>query len=414
MLRGSVAWLCRGSLVAVLLGAGASGAQASNPPSATCVARACTHAGTIRWQELLPGAYVVNDDSRGTEPVTGEPYAAIGAQVAVFGLGGVVSAYDARIGTPRWTAALPGLPVAARIVSARVWPGVVTVGVAVAPGAAPARAAESEMVLSAATGRLIRSYPSAPFGGTVAADARHTVVVGPGAVTSYDNADGKIVWTRQTGTVPQRWRLDGRDLYMTVAAGGYLGSQPVTALRRIDLRSGGERIIRPRSTSRAFAGALSAALDGVVLFSGASGVTAYSGNTGRRLWHVDGAIPEAIDAGRQLFYLSEGNELTGVDPLGAVASRLPGTAGIYGERNGVAFGLDGGASGEAWGLDTASQQVIWTTGPLPWPHIFVDFGGIGGSVDPRSDAIILTACAQASLNTSPPQCMRPELVVIDR
>ena len=80
----------------------------------------------------------------------------------------------------------------------------------------------------------------------------------------------------------------------------------------------------------------------------------------------------------------------------------------------MAFGLDQGASGEAWGLDTASQRVVWNTGPLPWPHVFVDFSGIGGSADSHSDVIILAACAQANLGATPPQCLRPELVAVDR
>jgi outer membrane protein assembly factor BamB len=413
VLRGSVAWVCRGFLVAVLLGAGSSGAQAAGaqPGTVTCAGGACARAGTIRWQELLPGGYVVNNDSRGTEPVAGEPYAAIGPQVAVFGLGTTVSAYDATTGAPRWSVQIPARPAGGRIVSARVWPGVATVGLGAAPGAGPAGAAR-EIVLSAATGRLIRSYPAAAFGGTVAADTSHTVVVGPGAVTSYDNANGRARWTRQTGTAAQRWQLDGHMLYVTVAAGGYLGTQPVTALRRIDVRTGKERIIRPRSGS--FAGTLSAALDSVVLFSGPTGVTAYSGNTGRLLWHVAGATPQAIDAGQQRFFLSVGSGLIAVDPGGAATARLPASAGLYGERSGVAFGLDQGASGEAWGLDTASQHVVWSTSPLPWPHVFVDFSGIGGSADSRSDVIILATCAQADLDAAPPQCVRPELVAVDR
>jgi outer membrane protein assembly factor BamB len=411
VLRGSVAWAYRGFLVAVLLGAGCGGAQAAGGPPGTCAGGACARAGTIRWQELLPGSFIVNDDSRGTEPAAGEPYAAIGAQVAVFGLGTTVRAYDAATGTPRWAVQISA-PAGGAIVSARVWPGVVTVGLGPAPGAGPAGAAAREIVLSAFTGRLIRSYPAAAFGGTVAADTRHTVVVGPGAVTSYDNASGRARWTRQTGTAAQRWQLDGYMLYVTVAAGGYLGSQPVTALRRIDLRTGKERIIRPRSGS--FAGTLSAVLDSVVLFSGPAGVTAYSGNTGRLLWHVADAIPQAIDAGQQRFYLSAGSGLSAVDPSGVAAGRLPASAGLYGERNGVAFGLDQGASGEAWGLDTTSQHVIWSTGPLPWPHVFVDFSGVGGSADPRSDVLILAACAQANLDATPPQCVRPELVAVDR
>jgi outer membrane protein assembly factor BamB len=404
--------VCRGFLVAVLLGAGSSSVQAAVAAPGTCAGGACARAGSIRWQELLPGGYVVNDDSRGTEPAAGEPYAAIGAQVAVFGLGTTVRAYDAATGTPRWAVQVPAPPAGGLIVSARVWPGVVTVGLGAAPRAGPAGAAPREIVLSAVTGRLIRSYPAAAFGGTAAADTSHTVVVGPGAVTSYDNATGRAGWARQTGSAAQRWQVGGSVLYVTVAAGGYLGAQPVTALRRIDLRTGKERIIRPRS--RSFAGTLSAALGGVVLFSGPTGVTAYSGNTGRRLWHVAGAVPQAIDAAAKRFYLSVGSGLAGVDLDGAVAAHLPASAGLYGERNGVAFGLDQGASGQAWGLDTASEQVIWSTGALPWPHVFVDFSGIGGSADPHSDVIILAACAQADLTVSPPQCVRPELVAVDR
>ena len=69
---------------------------------------------------------------------------------------------------------------------------------------------------------------------------------------------------------------------MTQAAGGPLGSQPVTALRRISLRTGSEQDIRARGG--AFAGRLGAVLDGVLLFSGGQGVTAYSARTGKLLW----------------------------------------------------------------------------------------------------------------------------------
>ena len=412
MLRGSVRWAWRGALVLLLLSTCASGARASIAQSPSCGDPSCSHIGTIRWQELLPGAYVVYADSRGTEPTAGEPYAAIGAQVAVFGLGTVVSAYDARRGTPRWTVQLPGQFRGGQVVSARVWPGVVTVGVAAPPGTHRGHATQREVVLSAATGRLIRVYPSVPFGGTVAADAGHSVVVGPGAVTSFDSASGRAIWTRQTGSAPQRWQLDGHYLYVTVAAGGFAGSQPVTELRRIDLRSGAERIIRPRSGP--FAGTLGAALDGVVLFSGTAGVTAYSGATGKLLWHLTGAVPQAIDLVRHQFYLSEGSGLAQVDLSGSVRSILSGSSAIYGERDGVAFGLDGGAGGDAWGLDATSQRVIWNISSLPWPHVFVDLSGLGGSADPRSNAIILAACAQANVNDSPPRCTRPELVAINR
>lgn len=411
LLRGSVAWVRRSSLVAALLVIGVSGAQASSGPMPSCGRADCSRAGTIRWTRLLPGAYVVHDDSRGTVPAVGEPFAAIGDDVAVFGLGTTILAYDAESGIPRWAVEPKQLAAGARIVSVRVWQAVVTVGIAAA-GTVSSQPTQTDLILDSATGRLIRSYPSTSFGGTVAADARHAVVVGPGAVTSYNNVTGKMSWRRPTGAAAQTWQLDGDYLYVTVAAGGYLGGQPTTALRRIDLRSGVERIVSP--AARVFAGTFSAALDGVVLFSGVSGVTAYSGSTAARLWHVADAVPQAVDLGQQRFYLAEGAEVAGVDPRGVVQAEMPGSPSLYGERNGVALGLDIGAGGQAWGVSTQSQHVVWSTGPLPWPHVFVDLSGLGGSADPRSDAIILAVCGQPNLNTSPPQCTRPELVVINR
>jgi PQQ-like domain len=412
VLRGSVAWVRRGSLFAVLLAAGASGAQAAAAPPHDCGGASCSRAGTIRWMQPLPGNYLIDNDSRGTVPARGDPYAAIGDQMAVFGLGTTVRAYDAAHGTPRWTVRLNGLRHGSQITSVRVWPGVITVGVAGPVTGRSGQATQTEVVLDALDGRLIRSYPSTLFGGTVAADSRRLVIVGPGAVTSYDITTGAVVWQRPTGAAPQRWQLDGHDLYVTVSADGYLGTAPVTALRKIDLRSGGEGIISADSGS--FAGVLSAALDGVVLFSGSGAVTAYSGNTGRWLWQVSGAVPQGVDLGRGRFYLTQGSALVGVNPRGVVDAQLRGSSGLYGERDGVSFGLDQGASGDVWGADTVSQHVIWSTGVLPWPHVFVDFSGLGGSADPRSTAIIIAACEQANLNVSPPQCTKPELVVINR
>ena len=407
MLRGPVAWVCRGALVA----SPARYVRFRCPGlhRAAAIMRRClllAHwdrddpvAGTAaRWLRRY-------NDARGTEPTAGEPYAAIGRP------GRRVRPRECGLCLRR-KAGQPALDRAASWSLRRAdrfrprLAGVVTVGVATVAGT------QWEVVLSAATGRLIRAFPRAPFGGTAAADSRHTVVVGPGAVTSYDNASGRAIWTQQTGAAPQRWQLDGHVLYVSVAAGGFLAAQPVTALRRIDLRSGAERVIRPRSGS--FAGTPGAALDGVVLFGGATGVTAYSGSTGTRLWQLPGAAPQAIDVVTQLFYLTAGSGLEGVDPGGNVRSRLLGTSAFYGERDGVAFGLDDGASGDAWGLDTTTQHVIWTTSSLSWPHVFIDLSGLGGSADPRSSAIIVAACAQANVNVSPAQCVRPELVAISR
>ena len=410
MLRGSVAWVYRGALFAILLAAGASSAQAS--AARDCGGEPCSRAGTIRWSAPLPGIYTIDNDSRGIVPARGEPYAAIGDQMAVYGLNTTVRAFGSLHGQQRWTVRLKNLRPGSRITSARVWPGVITVGVAVPSPVPNGTATQIEVVLDALTGRLVRTYPSTQFGGAVAADSRHTIVVGPAAVTAYDNATGAIAWRKGTGAAPQRWQLDGRTLYVTVSAGGYLGTQPVTALRKIDLRSGAERIVSTRS--RSFAGVLSAALDGVVLFSGSGGVTAYSGATGRVLWRRAGALPQAVDLVQRRFYLTVGTAVVGVDTRGAVKTWLRGSSGLYGERGGIAFGLDEGASGEAWGADTVSQHVIWSTSTLPWPHVFVDFSGLGGSADPRRSAIIVAACSQANLNVSPQQCTKPELVAINR
>jgi len=49
------------------------------------------------------------------------------------------------------------------------------------------------------TGRQVRAYPAAQFGGAVAASPSTTVVVGPHAVTSYATGSGAVRWSRPTG-----------------------------------------------------------------------------------------------------------------------------------------------------------------------------------------------------------------------
>jgi hypothetical protein len=138
-------------------------------------------------------------------------------------------------------------------------------------------------------------------------------------------------------------------------------------------------------------------------------VTAYSGTSGRWLWQLAGTAPQSVDVISQRFYLTQGNSVIGVEPRhGTVSARLSGADGLYGERGGVAFGLDEGSDGSAWGENVTSQRISWTAGPAPWPHFFVDLGGIGGSADPDSDAVILATCAQVAGSA------RPELVVISR
>ena len=170
-----------------------------------------------------------------------------------------------------WDATLTGFPADASIVSVRAWPGIVTVGVTYGPDAA----ARAEVIFASATGRQIRWYQAAPFGGAVAASPQTTVIVGATAVTAYANRTGAVRWSRPTGAAAQAWQVNGPDLYVTEAGGGYLGSAPVTALRRIDLDDGLESIIRPAAS--AFPGSLSGVAGDVVLFSAATGVTAFDG-----------------------------------------------------------------------------------------------------------------------------------------
>lgn len=428
MTRGSLAWVRRLSFAAVLIVAAVAPGPAAGSPSHVCAGLGgpgtqdgpgCGRAGAVRWARPLPGAWIARAGLLGTTPAHGQAYAALGGQVAALGSGLTVSAYQARNGQPLWTADLTGFPAGSAIVSVRVWPGVVTAGVGLP--AAGGAAAREEVVLAAATGRRIRTYPAAPFGGAVMADADATVIVGAHAVTSHANRTGAVLWSRPTGRPAQAWQEDGGVLYVTVSAGGYLGTAPVTALRQINLRTGAERLVRPRG--HAFAGPLSLAFDGVVLFAGASGVTAYSGGTGARLWHRRAGLPEGVDVVGRRLYLLVGSALVGVDPqTGARLARVSGataaeSGGLYGVRAGAVLGLDHGALGKAWGYDVATQRVLWTTAPLPWPHYFVDLSGIGGSTSPRRDGLLLAVCAELGQPPAPGgarPCLRPELTALNR
>lgn len=419
MARGRYGWLRRRwVLVGVLVVLAFAPGQASGAPSAGCAVTSCGRDGAVLWARPLPGAWTAASESPGTVPAGAEQaYAAAGKTVAAIGYGMTVRGYAARGGRPLWTTAVSGFPAGSQVVSVRVWPGVVTVGVVRPRRAGSAGAAQATVVLTAGAGRQLRSFPAAPFGGAVTADATHTVVVGPTAVTSYSNATGRVNWTRATGT-GQGWQKAGETLYVTAAAGGYLGTHPVSELRRISLRSGAEQVIRARGGP--FAGRLGGVLDGVVLFSGAQGVSAYSGRTGKLLWRRAGAVPESADVVRGLFYLTVGSTLTGVQPAtGRTEARITGasgsgSAGVYGVRNGVALGLDEGQSGQAWGYDVAAQRVIWSSRTLPWPHYFTDLSGIGGSADPASGTVLLTTCEQRIAVGAQQVCQQPELVLVDR
>jgi hypothetical protein len=403
----------------VLVGAAFIPGHAFSSASHNCTGR-CGGAGTIRWVRPLPGSWTAAGGIAGTVPSVGAAYAAAGSRVAAIGFGLTVDAVQASSGAPLWTAPVTGFPAGASIVAVRTWPDYVTVGVSF-PRVAGGATVRSEVIFSARTGRQLRRYPAAPYGGAVAAGAVSTVVVGPASVTSYSTGTGQALWSRPTGKVPQAWRIDQGQLYFTVATDGYLGTAPVTALRRINLKTGAERTIRPPGGS--FAGTLSGAFDGVVLFSGNRGLAAYSGATGQLLWQLKGTLPEDVDAQRGILYVVSRGAVTGVDPqTGLRIARMsaPSSSDLYAIRGGIALGLDLGALGDAWGYEIASRRVIWTTPPLPWPHYFVDLSGIGGSADPRSGTVLLSSCAAlgsvpaGGTGSTGPPCTRPELVVVNR
>jgi hypothetical protein len=416
--RWSPAWVRRAAFAAVLVVAAVTPGPASGSFSSSCGGHPCESAGTVQWARLLPGSWVARPGVDGTVPSGGPAYAAISGQLAAIGTGLTLTAYRALDGQPQWTAALAGFPPGSAIVAVRVWPGAVTAGVDV-PDAAGGRSRE-EVVLAAGTGRQLHVYPAAPFGGAVAAGPGRTVIVGARAVTSYDRS-GRVRWSTPTGPAAQAWQVDGGSIYVTVAKGGYLGAAPVTALRKISLRTGAGQLIRPRRG--AFAGSLSLAFDDVVLFTNAGGLTAYSGKNGRKLWERPGALAEGVDTPGARIYLAAGNALLGVSPhSGQTEATVAGAAaaassGLYGVQASTMFGLDHGAQGQAWGYDVATQRVIWTSQPLPWPHYFVDLSGIGGSTTPGLDVVLLAICNQlgpAPASGTGQPCARPELVAVSR
>jgi outer membrane protein assembly factor BamB len=429
--RGRLAWLRRAAFAAVLALTAVTPGPASGWTEPVCGRAHCESAGTVRWADQLPGPWIAQNSLAGTTPARGQAYAALGDQVAVVGFGLTVSAYRAGSGRHAWTSDLKGFPAGSSIVSVRAWPGVVTVGVGLPSQGAPGQPRSArrrykgigreEVVLAAATGQLLAAHPAAPFGGAVAAGPASTVIVADHAVICYSNRTGAVLWNRPTGPAAQAWQVDGSRLYVTVAVGGYLENAPVTGLRLIDLRTGAERLIRPHGA--AFAGTLSLAFGGVVIFSDASGVTAYNGTTGALMWHRSAALPDAVDAARGNLYLISGNVLSGVNVrTGAQRGRVAGAtaaapSGLYGVREGTVLGIDHGALGKAWGYDIAAKRVAWTSRPLPWPHYFVDLSGIGGSAPPGLDEVLLAICPRLGAplaGGTGQRCERPELVAINR
>jgi hypothetical protein len=415
--RGSALWARRarrGALVAILIGAILIPGRAGSAPTSHCSSTRCRHqVAAVLWTKALPGSWTAENGALGTTASQGEAYAAVGSGLAVVGFGQTVVAYQLSTGRELWLASLADFPLGSAVVAVRAWSGVVTVGLSI-PSASDT-GTRDEVVLAASTGARLRIYPAATYGGAVAADTARTVVVGDRAVTAYANSSGRVLWRHSTGPAAQAWRVDGRSLLVTEARGGYLDAAPVTALRRIDLRSGAESIVRPAAKS--FAGTLTDAVSGVALFTGPAGLSAYSESNGRALWSKPGAVPEAVDPVRRVLYVVSGSTLHGLDPAtGRVVTRAatPGAVGLYAVSNGVAFGLDEGALGDAWGYDLSQKRVIWTTRAMPWPHYFVDLSGLGGSADPSGAAIVLATCAQVGTASggAPPPCTKPQLVAL--
>ena len=405
-------WARRAVLAVVLVGAAIIPGRASTAGTQHCTGLRCTAAGSILWTRALPGSWTAEPGVGGTEMSQAGAYAAVGGGVAVIGFGTMVTAYKAATGQLLWHASITGVPTGSVMVGVRVFPGVVAVGMIPPAGPSPGR---DEVILSAATGREIRAYPAATYGGAIEADTGKTVVVGARSVTAYANATGHVLWSRTTGPAGQTWRVSGPDLYVTVMGNGR-DQAVVTGLRRIDLRTGAERLVRPPRS--AFTGTFSDAVDGVVLFSGTDGVRAYSGATGRPLWRRAAAVLELADSGRDTVYLASGSKLIGVSVVSGtvVSSAAAAVAGsLYSVSDGVALALDQGGLGQAWGYDLSTRQVVWTSGPLPWPHFFVDLSGLGGSASPGSDIVVLTTCAEvgaAGPSAAGPVCLRPELAAV--
>jgi hypothetical protein len=391
--------------------------------SRSCRPGGCPADGRLLWSRPLAGSWLAETGVEGTVYGQGQAYAAVGDNVAAVGFGSTVDAYDERTGAFRWTATLSALPAGSQVVAVDVWPGVVTVGVALPPGGSRAVGGTQrrELVLAAGTGKQIRAYPAAEYGGAVYASARRTVIVGTTSVTAYANASGAALWRDPIGPAEQAWRVDAGVLYITVSARGVLGTAPVTAVRQINLRTGAERLIEP--ANEAFDGTLTGAADGILLFNGPAGLAMYRAATGRLIARRGGAVAEGVDPVQQVLYADTASSLIGIDPLTGAnmpGASVPGPLGTYGVRDGVALGLDQGEAGAAWGYSIARRHVIWTTRSLPWPHYFVDPTGLGGSADPASDVVVLATCAKtgqpapASASVPGLACRRPVLVAIDR
>jgi hypothetical protein len=409
--RGPIVWARRALLAIVLVGAAVIPGRASSHVAQHCTGPRCTAAGSVLWTTALPGSWLAEPGLSGTVTSQNGAYAGAGGGLAVVGTGATVTAFRESTGKRLWSVVLTGVPAGSAIVGVRAFRGVVAVGVAPPAGQPDTR---SEVILSSATGAEIRSYPAATYGGAVRADAATTVIVGADAVTAYDNTTGGVIWRHDTGLASQTWRVSGQTLYMTDSADS-LGNR-VPAWRRIDLATGAERIVRPENG--AVPGTLTYAVKGIVLFSGPGGVRAYSGETGKFLWHSAATGQELASSGQTTVYLTESNQLLGVKmSTGQTVSSaaISVTASLYWVNDGIALGLDQNSLGEAWGYNLRTSRIAWSSSALPWPHFFIDLSGLGGSASQATDIVLLATCApvgNAATSTPAPSCQRPQLAAV--
>ncbi len=409
--RGPIVWAKRALLAVVLVGAAVIPGRASSHVSRHCAGLRCPTSGSVLWTAGLSGSWLAEPGESGTVASQSGSYAAAGDGLAVVGTGTTVTGFSESTGKRLWQIALAGLPVGSAIVGVRAFQGVVAVGAA--PPAGPS-GSRREIILSAATGGEIRSYRAAAYGGAVRADTASTVIVGVHAVSAYSNSTGRVIWRSATGPTGQTWRVTGQTLYMTDSRDS-LGST-VPALRRIDLRTGAQRIVRPPSGP--FLGTLTDAVGDIVLFSASDGVRAYNGETGERVWWHKSAGLELAASGQTTVYLTAGNRLFGVNvSTGHVVSwaAISVTASLYWVAHGIALGLDQNSLGEAWGYNLRTRRIVWSSGSLPWPHFFVDLSGLGGSASEDSDIVLLATCAQVGTAATPnsaPSCERPQLAAV--
>jgi hypothetical protein len=438
--RGPATWAKRAFVAVVLVGAAVIPGRASSGQPQHCAGVRCTAAGSILWSAWLPGVWLAQPGVAGTVPAKVGAYAATGGGVAVIGAGTGVTAFDESTGKRLWRAVLTGVPAGSAVVGVRAFRHVIAVGVAPAVLIASQRglsgASRYEVMLSAATGKQIRIYPAATYGGAVAANANSTVIVGTHAITAYDNATGHVRWSTAIGGTGQAWRVTGDTIY--VAGGGRSsGKSGRAAVHRIDLRTGAEQTTYTATGTAApgckvtsgtaagsqsavagnlAPGSLSDAAGNVVLFSGANGVRAYDGTDGTLLWCRSSADVELADSGQDgVAYLASGGRLIGVKIATNVtvsSAPISVASSLYSATNGVALGLDEDGLGEAWGYNLSTRRIVWTSASLPWPHYFVDLSGLGGSISPGSTVALLATCPDvgAALSAkSAPVCRRPVL-----